>query len=260
MDHIKNILFLLAALAVLMAGCQRETTVILPPDTDPTASLPVTEPSSVPTTTPTTPLTTAETTLPTSPDTSEPTTEPTLPCTSEPTAASTTPPTMEVTIEPTTSPALDPTIPQTTDVTTEPSTDPTIPSIYDHPIASLELELLKVLNNHRAVEELPELTIDQPLCALSAIRAGECVQSLSVSRPDGRDWSTVLSDYTYEHWSHAGEIRIYCSQGFPATILVDTWMSDMEAKENILSSNYSCCGIGTAFIGSSMYIVIIFTG
>ena len=101
--------------------------------------------------------------------------------------------------------------------------------------------------------------MDQQLCALASIRAQECILDSSNTRPDGRNWSTVLADHNYAHGGHAQEIRICCSNGFPADILTDTWMSADSSRSSILSPNATVCGIGIAYNGSTMYVVVIFT-
>ena len=102
--------------------------------------------------------------------------------------------------------------------------------------------------------------MDQPLCGLSAIRSDEYVQTQSDTRPDGRDWSTVLSDHGYAHWSHTEELRMYASSGFPASLLTELWMDDPDTKTLLLSPDYAYCGIGITHVDNMMYIVIILAG
>ena len=104
------------------------------------------------------------------------------------------------------------------------------------------------------------MTMDQPLCGLASIRADEYMQTQSDTRPDGRNWSTVLSDYDYATWIHAYELRMYASPGFPVSFLVDIWMDNADAKAQILSQDYRYCGIGITQNGNQMYLVIILAG
>ena len=124
----------------------------------------------------------------------------------------------------------------------------------------MEWSILEALNGHRTAAGLPLLTMDQPLCGLASIRASEYIQTQSASRPDGRDWSTVLSDYDYALWSHTEELRLYASLNFPASLLVEIWMNNADAKAQILSADYGCCGIGIANDGTQMYITVILAG
>lgn len=133
-----------------------------------------------------------------------------------------------------------------------------MPDISNHVTGSMERELLASMNSRRTAEGLPELIMDNRICALASLRAEECTQAFSATRPDGRNWSSILADYGYDRWSHSAEIRIYASRGFPADILVDTWMSKASDKSIILSSDYSYCGIGVAYAGNTMYVVAIF--
>lgn len=220
MDRFRSSLLLLCILGIFLVGCYPETTVILPPE------------STVPTTLPTT----SPTTLPTAASATEPTTEPTT--------------------QPTTAPTTAP----TTEPTTAPTTKPTTPDLSDHVIGSLEREILAAINGRRSAEGLSDLTIQKKLCAIAAIRARECVQNCSPTRPDGRNWSSVLRDHGSTGWDHTAEIRLYCSKGFPADLIVDTWMSTDSAARNILSADFRKCGIGVKTSGSTTYIVVIFVG
>ena len=127
-------------------------------------------------------------------------------------------------------------------------------------MGDLEWDLLDAFNSRRIAENLSPLTMDRQLAPLAAIRAQECTQAASGTRPDGRDWSTILTDYQYGYRSYTQEIRIHCSKGFPVDILVDTWMSSGSSRDSILSSSAECCGIGVAYSGNTMYIVVLFVG
>lgn len=248
MVQLRNMVFLAVILALLTAGCYRETTVILPPETDPGPSSAATEPTNGPTVPPVT--------VPATEPVTEPPTEATAPPETEPIPETSAPPVTAPTTPPETEPIAEPTFP----AMPEPTDPPREPDIYDHPIGSLEWEILDALNSRRSPEGLPALSMERPLCALSSIRATECAQSLSPARPDGRDWSSVLSDHDYMDWSCCSEIRLHASQGLPVSILVDTWMSDERSKDEILSSDLRTCGIGVLYQGNAIYIVVIFTG
>lgn len=241
MKHIRNWLFLLAVFGVLMAGCNQQTTVILPPDTRPD-----------PTNPPSTAQTTVSTTAPVSAPTTEPVTEPATDPSTEPTA--------QPTEAPTTLPAVVPTTAPVTEPATEPATEPDVYDISGHVIGASEWELLSQLNARRTAEGLPELIMDRTLCALAAIRARECTQGLSSLRSDGRTWESVLADYGCNRWSVVNEIRLCATQGIPADILVDTWMNTGSSRNSILSTDFWCCGIGLAYSGSNVYVVTIFAG
>ena len=223
MDAMKKLLFLLAALAVCIAGCCNETTVILPPDTRPET----------------------------------PTAAPTMVTTAQPTAAPTKPPTAAPTEPPTAPPTEPPTVPPT-EPPTKPPTEPPTEAPTEPPVsASYALEILEAINQRRRSTSHSQLSLDADLSSLAEIRATECTQSFSSIRPDGRNWITVLSDDHYSYTGDPMEIRGYSSQGFPADILVETWMSVDANADAILSETARYCGIGIADSGSTLYIVVI---
>lgn len=248
----KYVLFLLCLLAIVLSGCYRTTTVILPLDTEgasvqnhpteenrePETTITASTPESIPDTLPeTTPVT-------------EPSTKPT----------STQP--VELPTEPSTEPSIEPTAPPATKVT-EPSTEPEKPDVYDisgHSISSLARSVQAELNARRESEGLSPLTMDDTLCALAAIRAYECSQNPSHTRPDGSAWFTVLEDYAYSGWSNRGENLLYASQGYTASQLVDTWMSSTNHRELILSPDFSFIGISFYKSSGLIYFAAIFLG
>lgn len=265
------------SIVTFLWGCQRTTTIILPPDStsiassiaettietemDSTASL------SVPTAASTTwPSTTSTTEAPTVAPTVKPTAAPTDPPVTAPSAteAPTTVPTQAPTTVPTEAPTMPPEIPtEPTETVTQP--EPTRHPVYDtagHTIGSLERELLSQLNQHRAAREipLPALTMDQTLCALSTIRAYECAQDFSQTRPDGRSGRTVLSDYGYDIWPNTSQRIHDGSTGLPASVILKAWEYNSSFSNDLFSDAYTHIGIGVWESGSRTYIVCIFAG
>ena len=237
-------LFLLGlAIMILLSGCRQATTVILPPETQgPTQAstggtiLPTTEPPTVPTTQPTE----AETTVP-----------PTQPPTDPPTQPPTNPPTR---------PANPPTQPPTNPPTQPPTQPPTEPDVYDigsHSIGSLEWALLAELNTRRTAEGLPELPMDRTLCALAAIRAYELTQNLSHSRPDGRDWSSVLSDYS-QAGQPLGENLLHGTDDYIAGAMTEVWMGSPSHRNLILHSDARLVGIGVWAQYGQIFVAVLF--
>lgn len=331
-----RLLALLLCLVTLLWGCQRQTTVILPPEaastaasgissdapsiaeslpstdsatkstseptlgptsepttipttqptTEPTANpateptttptteaatVPTTEPATIPTTTPTTEPTTEPTTAPTSEPTTEPTIEPSTEPTTEPSTEPTTEPGTEPTTEPSTEPTTEPTSEPTSEPTTEPCTEPPtepeptqhpVYNISSHSVGTLEYALLDAINQKRSAAEdpVPSLTMDHTLCALAAIRAYECTDSFTHTRPDGRGAFTVLSDYGYYIWSNLSERIHQGSSGLSAGTVVKGWMYNADFSANILSGDFTHIGIGVYDTGGTTYIVCIFAG
>lgn len=232
MESIKKILLLVTVLALLSSGCHRNTTVIIPPDSRPD------NPTLIPT----------EATNPTAPAT-ETTISPTNDSTATPTEAPTVPPTEVPTVPPTEAPTPPPTDAPTTPPATEPPLSSTDAYVKD---------ILSALNSVRRGQGLSSLTLSGTLSDLAELRANELSLSFSSIRPDGRDWSSVLSDWGHNPADATGEIRGSTSAGFPADILVDTWMHTDSSKTHILSSFANRCGIGIIHSAGQVYMIVIF--
>ena len=234
------------------------------PTTPPTTE-PVTEPATDSTTPPTTKPSTEPTTTPTVPPTTEPVTEPTttptVPPTTEPVTEPTTAPTTPPTTEPATEPTTAPTVPPTTEPITEPATEPVRHPVYDlsnHSVGATEYNLLNAINQKRADQELPPLTLDATLCALGTIRAYECTENFSHVRPDGRPGISVLSDYGYAAADGLSERLHYGSSGLSTGTIIKGWMYNPDFSADILSADYSRIGIGVYEDGTLIYIVCFF--
>lgn len=228
-------LAVLLCLATVLWGCQRSTTVILPPETTPTTTSGAEIQPSTGTTAPA--------------STTQATTEPVT----EPTAVPST--------EAATVPATEPTAAPTATPTTEP--EPTQHPVYDisgHSIGSLEYSLLDAINGQRAAAELPALTMDHTLSALAAIRACECAESFSHTRPDGRGAFTVLSDHGYYIWPHLNERIHYGTSGLSSGTILKGWMRNADFSASILSADFTHIGIGVYTSGGTDHIVCFFAG
>lgn len=138
-----------------------------------------------------------------------------------------------------------------------------VPDVYDisnHTIGALEKEVLAELNRRRTENGLPTLSMDNTLSALAAIRAYECTQTLSHTRPDGRDCYSVLSDYGYSGWVSVGENVLYGTTDYTAAQMVDAWMNSEANRANIRSADYTCSGIGIYYLNGLIYIACFFAG
>lgn len=130
--------------------------------------------------------------------------------------------------------------------------------ISNHSVSSTEKAIISEINRVRAENDLSELTLDKKLCALAAIRAYECSIDLGSTRPDGRSWKTVLSDYSYGRRSENAELRLHASGSYNAELLVITWMNTTNQREKLLDPQFTHVGIGTFNNGSKTYIVALF--
>lgn len=120
---------------------------------------------------------------------------------------------------------------------TEPPVDPS-----DYSVGSLEYEILDALNAYRAEAGLSALTLDRRLSGIAALRAEECSTFWSHTRPDGRGYTTAMSDYGYGFGSAAQCLAQVGSSGSGADIAAK-WMNS-DNKNAILNENFTTVGIG----------------
>lgn len=257
------LLTVLLCLLTLLWGCRQTTTVILPPD-NPNLTTSNTATDSLTTETPMDiePSTTAAL-EPEVPPTAEPTaaqdSEAATVFTSDPVTEPLDVPTEPPITQPTLPPAIEPSISPTTDPVTEPEPDQhPVYYISGHQIGALEYALLDSINSKREDTDVPPLALDPTLCALARIRAYECTESFSHSRPDGRSAYSVLTDYSYGFWSNFSQQIHYGSAGMSAGTIVKGWMYNAGFSEDISSADYSHMGIGVYNMDGLTYIVCFF--
>lgn len=143
--------------------------------------------------------------------------------------------------------------------TNAPETAPLPHPVYDissDSISTYERAILEELNRYRSDAALASFHINKKLSALAAIRAYECSMEFSHTRPDGRSWDTVLSDYGA---SASTENILYASSGTTAALLIDASMGSDSHSQKILNAAYSTVGIGSYDTGRYVYIVVIFS-
>lgn len=157
-------------------------------------------------------------------------------------------------------PATEPEItePQVTEPTeTEPAeTEPAYnPSSYS--VGSLEYAILDVMNSYRGAAGLSALTISKKLCGIAALRAREVQQLWSHTRPDGRNFTSVLGDYGFGY-STAAENLSYTIDS-TAEAIVAKWMNT-DSMNNILNGSFTTAGIGVYSSDGMTYISNILVG
>lgn len=127
-------------------------------------------------------------------------------------------------------------------VTEAPETEPPLYDISGYAVGSLEFAMLDRINEYREEAGFGELSIDSYLCAIASCRSYEANLVWSHTRPDGRNCTTVLTDYGY--WAeHAKELLAYGSGSGDGGAMVDKWMSSDSHRESLLS-DASTVGIG----------------
>ncbi len=94
---------------------------------------------------------------------------------------------------------------------------------------------LTLVNQERAAQGLSALTWSSGLEKDAQVRAQECEQSFSHTRPNGTDWWTVDSNLMY------GENLAYNYND--ASSVVAAWMASPTHKANIMNGQYKTIGI-----------------
>lgn len=152
--------------------------------------------------------------------------------------------------QPPTEPATEP------EETAPPTEAPYDPSNYT--IGSLEYAILDQLNAYRAEAGLPGLSMSTKLCGIAGLRAREIHEVWSHTRPDGRNYTTAMSDYGYGY-SIAAENLVYVSGSGDAAAIVAKWMSAANA-DDILNESFTTAGVGVYRSGGVTYVANLLVG
>ena len=148
--------------------------------------------------------------------------------------------------------------------TEAPETEPeeTAPELYDisgYSLGSLEYAMADAINEARENEGLAPLGLGGRLSAIASCRANEIVQVWSHTRPDGRHYSSVLSDYGYGAGS-VTELLVYVTGNGDAASVVGKWLESDSHRQSILSGGYTAIGIGTFRTNGYTYICCLLVG
>lgn len=101
--------------------------------------------------------------------------------------------------------------------------------------------VVELVNEERAKAGLGALTLDKSLESAALIRAKETEVSFSHTRPDGRGFSSVLTDNGIS-FRGSGE-NIAWGQQTPEQVM-SGWMNSEGHRANILNSSYTNIGVG----------------
>jgi uncharacterized protein YkwD len=140
------------------------------------------------------------------------------------------------------------------EIPTEPPYDPS-----SYSIGNLEYAMLDAMNAYRADAAIGELTINKKLSGIAYLRAQEAVDYWSHTRPDGRSYTSALSDYGYSYGSSA-ELMVYATGNGDAAAMVGKWMDSASHSEKLLSDGFSKVGIGVYRTGGMTYVVCLLVG
>ena len=102
--------------------------------------------------------------------------------------------------------------------------------------SSLDLEVVNVINEEREAVDLDPYEFDNGLGEAAYVRAEECEQSFSHTRPNGKKWYTVNQNICF------GENLAY---GYDtADEVVDAWLDSPTHRDLIYDEEFLSCGIG----------------
>ena len=114
--------------------------------------------------------------------------------------------------------------------------DPSVPLSEEISFSSLDLEVVDVINEEREEMDLDPYEFDNGLGAAAYIRAEECEQLFSHTRPNGKKWYTVNQNICF------GENLAY---GYDtAEEVVDAWLDSPTHRDLIYDEEFITCGIG----------------
>lgn len=102
-------------------------------------------------------------------------------------------------------------------------------------------EVVNLVNTERAKEGLSPLTVNTNVQAAAMVRAKECEQVFSHTRPDGSSFSTALKEQNVSYKS-AGE-NIAWGQKSPQEVM-NAWMNSSGHRANIMNPNFTTIGVG----------------
>lgn len=103
------------------------------------------------------------------------------------------------------------------------------------------LRVVELVNEERAKVGLAPLTLKEDVTEAAQVRAAEAVKSFSHTRPDGRHFSTALTEAGVSYRG-AGE-NIAWGQKTPEQVM-EGWMNSEGHRANILNEKYTSIGVG----------------
>ena len=150
--------------------------------------------------------------------------------TPQPTATPKPQPTATPKPQPTATPKPEPT------ETHKPGTGETV-----NPDLSIAEQITKLVNAERAKEGLPAVELNADITAAANVRAREIKQQFAHTRPDGRSFSTALTDRGITYWG-CGENIAYGQRS--AEEVMTGWMNSSGHRANIMNRSFNNIGVG----------------
>lgn len=118
---------------------------------------------------------------------------------------------------------------------------PEVETPEDNTNLSYVEQVVALVNKERAKEGLAPLSVDTKVQAAAQVRALECEQSFSHTRPNGSNFATALKEQNVSY-RRAGE-NIAWGQRSPEEV-VKAWMNSAGHRANIMNSNFTKIGVG----------------
>ena len=135
---------------------------------------------------------------------------------------------------------------------------PLVPTAEVHAASSMRGELFRLINQERTEAGLSSLNANSYLNACSVVRTKELFQSPSHTRPDGRDWRTVLEDKNLPvDVAYSGEI--WCGGYSTAASALEAFMNSPAHREILMDKNFNFMGVGYGVQNGADYWVVNFT-
>lgn len=119
-------------------------------------------------------------------------------------------------------------------------------------------QVVDLVNKERKAAGLSAVSAENvKLANAASVRAKEQATSFSHTRPSGKSWTTVLTDYGISYRA-AGENVAYGQQ--TASEVMNAWMNSAGHRANILNGNYKEIGVGVYYKNGTYYWSQIFIG
>lgn len=156
---------------------------------------------------------------------------------------------------PTAEPALQP----TSKPTEEPTPQPTAEPAADADSSDFGGSILSLVNSHRNAAGTASLKYASSLQKAADIRARECLDSFSHTRPNGSDAHTVLAEHGLGFTSFGENLFKATGMGdVSAEFVVEQWMESPGHRQNIVQEMFTHMCIGVASKGDELYVVQLF--
>ncbi len=129
----------------------------------------------------------------------------------------------------------------------------TLPAVNNNAfLTGYETQVARLVNEQRAQNGLPALTVTASLRDTAHLRAVELTKSYSHTRPDGSSCFTAFPP------SHAYGENVARGQNSPEDVM-QSWMGSSAHRANILNPDFTQLGVGCIREGDTLYWVQCFT-